>query len=52
MDDLPDKDDLGVCMYSAAHALRGVPAVTILDCGRVGLVASCQACADFYARMG
>jgi hypothetical protein len=40
-----------VCGYSARHAMEGVPAVTTIDCGRVGIVAACQACADFYERM-
>ena len=40
-----------VCRYSLAHASAGVPAVTSLDCGPVGTVPACQACADFYGRM-
>jgi hypothetical protein len=39
-----------VCEYSAAHKARDVRAVTIIDCGPVGTVRACQACADFYAR--
>lgn len=44
-------DDLGPCMYSARHAMDGVPAVTVIDCGPVGQVPACQSCADFYRRM-
>jgi 8-oxo-dGTP diphosphatase len=41
-----------VCAYSAAHAMRGVLAVTVIDCGNVvGTVDACRECADFYARM-
>ena len=40
-----------ICAYSAAHKIRKVPAVTVIDCGRVGMVDACQACADLYARM-
>lgn len=40
-----------VCQYSLAHARKGIPATTTIDCGPVGVVAACQACADFYARM-
>jgi hypothetical protein len=39
------------CHYSAAHAARGVPATTEIDCGRVGIVPACQRCAGFYDRM-
>jgi hypothetical protein len=41
----------GVCEYSAKHKMDGVPATTTIDCGPVGVVTACQACADFYARM-
>lgn len=44
-------NDLGVCMYSAAHAMEEVPAVTVIDCGAVGPVAACRKCAEFYERM-
>lgn len=44
-------EDLGVCMYSARHAMDGVPAVTVIECGPVGPVAACRKCADFYERM-
>lgn len=40
-----------VCGYAAAHAMAGIPATTTIDCGPVGIVLACQACADFYARM-
>ena len=40
-----------VCRYSYAHTMRDVPAVTVIDCGPVGIVPACQKCADFYARM-
>jgi hypothetical protein len=43
---------LGTCRYSAAHLAARVPAVVALDCGRVGVVPACRACAEFYARMG
>lgn len=38
------------CSYSATHKAHGVPSVTVIDCGPVGLVDACQACAQFYAR--
>lgn len=38
------------CRYSTKHMHAGVPAITSLDCGRVGKVPACQACADFYTR--
>lgn len=41
----------GACNYSAAHQMAGVRAVTTIDCGPVGIVSACQACADFYAKM-
>jgi hypothetical protein len=42
-----------VCQYSAAHKMAGVPATTEIDCGAVvGVVPSCQACADLYVRLG
>jgi hypothetical protein len=40
-----------VCAYSAAHNMASVPAVTVIDCGPVGMIPACQKCADFYARM-
>lgn len=40
------------CRYSAAHAMAGVPAVTVIHCGPVGDVPACQKCAEFYRRMG
>ena len=40
-----------ICKYGAAHAAARVTAVTVIDCGAVGLIPSCQTCADFYARM-
>jgi hypothetical protein len=38
------------CDYSAAHRLRGERALAVaeLDCGPLGSVPACQACADFY----
>lgn len=39
------------CQYSAAHAMKGTPATTIIDCGLIGKVPACQPCADFYQRM-
>lgn len=39
------------CGYSLAHAMKRVPATTVIDCGAVGLVHACQACAEFYERM-
>jgi hypothetical protein len=44
-------DQVELCQYSAAHKLSGVPAVTTIDCGPVGIVPACQKCADFYKRM-
>jgi hypothetical protein len=41
----------GPCQYSAKHKMDGVPATTTIDCGRVGIVAACQACADLYVRL-
>lgn len=47
----PKPDDKGSCVYSPRHAMIGVPAVTVIDCGQVvGQVPACQKCADFYAR--
>jgi hypothetical protein len=40
-----------VCRYSPQHTMDEVPATTVIDCGAVGMVLACQACADFYARM-
>lgn len=40
------------CQYSPQHKLDGVLAVTTIDCGPVGVVHACQACADFYETMG
>lgn len=37
------------CRYSAAHRYQGIPATEVLDCGRVGWVPACKACADFYS---
>ena len=45
------RETSNVCAYSARHKLSGVPAVTVIECGPVGKVAACQACAEFYARM-
>lgn len=39
------------CQYSAAHLNKGVPATTTIDCGPVGVVPACAACAAFYERM-
>jgi hypothetical protein len=39
-----------VCCYSAAHTMSGVPSVTVIDCGPVGMIPACQGCADFYTR--
>jgi hypothetical protein len=39
------------CQYSAKHNRAYVPAVTTIDCGRVGMIPACQECADFYKRM-
>lgn len=41
----------GPCQYSAKHKMDGVPATTEIDCGRIGMVAACQACADLYVRL-
>ncbi len=40
------------CQYSAAHQCEGVPATVMLNCGAVGMVPACEACADTYARPG
>jgi hypothetical protein len=40
-----------VCGYSLKHAMAKIPAVTVINCGPVGVVATCQRCADFYNRM-
>lgn len=39
------------CAYSLAHAVKGIPAVTVIDCGVVGMIPACKACADFYEIM-
>lgn len=41
-----------LCEYSARHKMDGVPATTTIDCGAMGEIQACQACADFYGRMG
>lgn len=42
------------CQYSAAHVLRGedAPAVELIECGPLGEVPVCAACAAFYRRQG
>jgi hypothetical protein len=44
--------DGAVCGYNSKHTMDGVPATRIIDCGPVGYVAACEACAVFYAKMG
>jgi hypothetical protein len=40
------------CQYSPRHKMDGaVPATTTIDCGPVGIVPACQACADLYVRL-
>jgi hypothetical protein len=40
------------CKYSARHAMNGVAAVTIINCGPVvGMIPACRKCADFYATL-
>lgn len=41
-----------VCQYAIAHVWAQIPAVTVLDCGVIGLIPACQRCADFYDRSG
>ena len=51
---LLDEDEpvgIQVCRYSLRHAMEGVPAVTEIDCGPVGIVPACKACRGFYVRM-
>lgn len=43
---------LEFCQYSAKHMMDGVAATTSIDCGRVGIVPACQACAELYQRLG
>lgn len=45
-----DYAERAVCVYSARHKADGVKATQVLDCGPVGKVDACDACADFYAR--
>lgn len=42
-----------ICEYAAAHngSFDPVPAVTTIDCGPVGVIPACQACADLYERL-
>lgn len=40
------------CGYSAAHNIRQVPAVTMIDCSPVGIVPACAQCAEFYSSLG
>jgi hypothetical protein len=47
----PAKPNPEFCCYSLRHNWDQVPATTIIDCGRVGVVPACQPCADFYERM-
>lgn len=40
------------CEYSARDVWNDIRAVTLIDCGPVvGMVAACQKCADFYAKL-
>ena|SRR5215471_378077 len=42
--------DAEPCRYSARHQAEGIPATRVIDCGPVGWVPACEACAAFYAR--
>jgi hypothetical protein len=52
MVDVQAAEAAGHCLYSAAHAMREVPATTVITCGPLGPVPCCEACAGFYARQG
>jgi hypothetical protein len=40
-----------LCQYSAKHNDEGVPAMTTINCGPVGIIPACESCAAFYKRM-
>lgn len=40
-----------ICRYSAAHTMDNVPATRMIDCGAVGMVPGCEACALLFQRL-